>query len=101
MRAVVIREHGGLDALQFEELPRPVPAADEVLVRVEAVGLNHLDVWVRRGIPGVCYPLPLVPGCEVSGVVEEAGAVSRTTPGEAVVIAPGLSCGRCEKCLSG
>jgi len=102
MKAVVIREHGGIEALRLEEIPRPVPAVDEVLVRVQAVALNHLDLWVRRGVTGVKYPLPLVPGCEVAGVIEEAGVVARgPKPGDEVVIAPGLSCGRCTECLTG
>ena len=52
MRAVVIRAHGGLDALELTERPDPIPGPGEVRVRVRAVGLNHLDIWVRRGVPG-------------------------------------------------
>src|SRR5437867_10769462 len=77
MRAVVIHEHGDVDVLRLEEVPRPDPQPDEVLVRVQAVGLNHLDIWVRKGIPGVHYPLPIIPGSEVAGVVEEVGAATR------------------------
>src|SRR2546428_241406 len=102
MRAVVIHEHGDVDALQLEEVPRPDPQPDEVLVGVQAVGLNHLDIWVRKGIPGVHYPLPIIPGSEVAGVVEEVGAATRgIKAGDEVVLAPGLSCGRCHECFSG
>ena len=102
MKAVVIREHGDESVLRIEERERPVPAADEVLVRVVAIGLNHLDIWVRRGIPGVVYPLPMIPGCEVAGTVEEVGSAARgPKPGDEIVVAPGLSCGRCSLCAAG
>ena len=102
MKAVVIHEHGGLDRLRFEERPDPTPAGDEVVVRVEAVALNHLDVWVRRGVPGAKFPLPIVPGCDVAGTIHAVGATARgLAVGQRVVVAPGLSCGRCPVCLAG
>ena len=54
MRAVVIHEHGGRDKLILDDVPDPVPAAGEILLRVKAVGLNYLDIFVRRGMPGAC-----------------------------------------------
>ncbi|MGH7162799.1 MAG: zinc-binding dehydrogenase [Planctomycetota bacterium] len=91
MRAVVIREHGSLDKLLLEERTLPEPAADEVRVQVRAAGLNHLDTWVRRGVPGVKFPLPLVPGCDGAGVVDKAGAAARdVAPGDEVVLSPGI-----------
>jgi len=102
MRAVVIREHGDLDVLRFEDVPEPAPRADEVLVRVRASGVNNLDTWVRRGVPGHTFPLPIVPGSDASGVVESVGAaVAHVKPGDAVILAPGVSCGLCRACLSG
>lgn len=102
MKAVVVREHGGLDALRLEERDRPEPRADEVLVELRAIGLNHLDVWVRRGVPGHPFPLPLVPGCDGAGVVAAAGALVRhVKEGDAVFLAPGLSCGICPACAAG
>ncbi|MGQ0553663.1 MAG: zinc-binding dehydrogenase [Planctomycetota bacterium] len=102
MKAVVIREHGGLDKLLLEDLPRPQPAADEVLVEIKAVGLNHLDTWVRRGLPGHRFPLPLIPGCDFSGIVREVGSAARgVAVGDRVLAAPGISCGHCQACASG
>ena len=102
MKAVVIREHGDLDVLRFEERPVPEPRAGEVLVRFRATGLNNLDTWVRRGVPGHRFPLPIVPGSDGSGVVEATGAgVDHVKAGDAVVLSPGVSCGFCPACLSG
>ncbi len=102
MRAVVIEAHGGLEALTIRERPDPVPGPGEVRVRVRAAALNHLDLWVRRGVPGVRYPLPIVPGCDGAGVVDALGpGVTGIEPGSACVVAPGVSCGRCEPCSRG
>lgn len=102
MRAVVIREHGGPEVLRIEERPVPQPGPGEVRVRVRAVGVNHLDLWVRRGVPGHPFPLPIVPGSDVVGTVDALGAGTRGFgEGDAVVVAPGYSCGRCDACRSG
>ncbi len=102
MKAVVIHEHGGLDKLSFEDVETPSPAQDEVLVQVKACALNHLDLWVRKGVPGQRMPLPMIPGCDVSGVIKKTGALVRgLKAGDRVVVAPGLSCGRCTPCLTG
>ena len=102
MKAVVVREHGGPEVLRFEERPDPVPRAGEVLLRVKAVGLNHLDVWVRKGVPGHTFPLPIVPGCDFCGLVEQVGAdVADIKAGDRVLVAPGFSCGRCRACAEG
>jgi NADPH:quinone reductase-like Zn-dependent oxidoreductase len=102
MRAIIIREHGGPERLHQETLPDPVAKPGEVLVQVQAVGLNHLDLWVRRGVPGVRYPLPLIPGSDVAGRVASLGAgVSDLKVGDEVVVAPGVSCGSCPACLAG
>jgi len=102
MRAVVVREHGGLDRLGVEDVPRPAPGPGEVCVRVRAVALNHLDVWVRRGVPGHRFPLPLIPGSDIAGEIDEAGpGVDGWNAGDPVVLAPQVSCGRCPACLRG
>ena len=102
MRAVVVDEHGGLDRLQLVDRDRPEPAADEVLVRMKAVGLNHLDLWVRKGVPGHTFPLPLTLGSDGAGIVEAKGAAVRhVAVGDEVIVLPGVSCGACAQCLSG
>ncbi|HUP49629.1 MAG TPA: zinc-binding dehydrogenase [Thermoanaerobaculia bacterium] len=102
MKAVLIREHGGLEKLEITEVPAPPAAPGQALVRVRAVALNHLDLWVRRGIAGHTFPLPIIPGSEVSGVVEHLeGPASPWREGDEVVVAPGFSCGVCAACLSG
>lgn len=102
MRAVVVHEHGGLDALRLEKVEPPVAGPGEVEVEVRASGLNHLDLWVRRGVPGHRFPLPMIPGCDGAGVVTAAGAgVSGVQVGDDVVLAPGHSCGRCVPCSEG
>lgn len=92
MRAVVFETHGGLEVLKLVDLPTPKPQGDEVLVQVKACALNHLDLWVRRGL-GVTIPMPHIGGCEVTGVIAELGplaANSGLTVGQRVMIAPGL-----------
>ncbi len=102
MRAVVIREHGDTDVLRVEERPTPEPGPNDVLVDVKAVGLNHLDTWVRRGVPGHAFPLPMIPGCDGAGVVRAAGGlVDWLQPGDRVLFAPGISCGHCRACSDG
>ncbi|MDM7916944.1 MAG: alcohol dehydrogenase catalytic domain-containing protein, partial [Candidatus Eisenbacteria bacterium] len=102
MKAWRIEQHGGLEALRIEEMPAPEPGPGEVRLRVRAVGLNHLDLWVRRGVPGHKYPLPLTPGSEISGTVDAIGpGVRAWKPGDRALAAPGMGCGLCEACGSG
>jgi len=102
MRAVVIREHGGLDKLLMEERAVPEPGPGEIRVRVRAAGLNHLDTWVRRGVPGHTFPLPMVPGCDGAGLVDALGAgVAGPALGERVLIAPGYTTGSDVEIASG
>ena len=102
MRCVVVREHGGFDRLRLEERPVPSPGPGQVRVRVQAIGVNHLDTWVRRGVPGHTFPLPLIPGSDASGVIDALGpGVAGVKEGDAVVVLPGVSCGACEACQSG
>lgn len=91
MKAVVIREHGSFDKLVLEDLPVPEPAADQVRVRVKAAALNHLDTWVRRGIEGFQFPLPIIPGCDGAGVVDAVGEAAHGVKiGQEVILGPGL-----------
>ena len=102
MRAVVIREHGGVECLRFEDLPVPEPGAKEVRVEVRAAGLNHLDTWVRRGVKGHTFPLPLIPGSDASGLVDCLGpGCESIAVGDEVVVLPGTSCGTCAACQQG
>lgn len=102
MRAAVIKQHGPPESIAIEYREIPVPSENQVLVRVRACGLNHLDVWVRRGVPGHRFPLPIVPGSDITGVVERAGAgVTNVTAGARVIVDPGVNCGECERCLAG
>ncbi len=102
MRAIVIREHGSFESLRMEDMPEPQPQAHEVVVGLKACGLNHLDLWLRRGVPGHTFPLPLIPGSDGAGVVTGLGsAVTNVAEGDEVVVLPGVSCGTCESCLSG
>jgi NADPH:quinone reductase-like Zn-dependent oxidoreductase len=90
MRGYRIPRHGGPEVLEWAELPDPRPRADEAVVAVRACALNHLDLWVRNGVEGVRYPLPLVPGSEVAGDVLEVGeAVRGFKAGDPVLVAPG------------
>lgn len=102
MRCVIVRQHGGAEALEFGESPRPEIRADGVLVRVRAVALNHLDLWVRKGVPGHRFPLPMIPGCDMAGEVEEAGELAAGfSKGDRVAVAPGYADALSREALSG
>jgi NADPH:quinone reductase-like Zn-dependent oxidoreductase len=109
MKAIVIREHGGLETLRVSEAPDPAPAPGEVLLRVRAVALNNIDVWARSGPPGgrPVYPwgrlrLPMITGVDVAGVVESVRpGVEGWQSGDRAVVCPILYCGHCEFCLAG
>jgi NADPH:quinone reductase-like Zn-dependent oxidoreductase len=102
MRAVRFHEHGGCEVLRYEDAPDPTPRPTEVLLRVKAVALNHLDVWLRKGLPGMTIPLPKIGGCDIAGEVVSVGALcSRIAVGRRVLVSPGISCGQCAACLRG
>lgn len=102
MKAAVINRHGGAEVIELAEIPVPTIKENEVLVRVKACALNHLDVWVRKGLPGIEFPMPHVLGSDIAGIVETAGSLVRSVqPGLEVILSPGLSCMHCEFCLSG
>src|SRR5579863_1745393 len=100
MKAVRIHQFGGPEVLTYEDVPDPVRRDDQVLVRVRACALNHLDVWVRKGLPGV--KLPHILGSDVAGEIVEVGEyVSGFKVGQRVLLAPMHYCGHCQKCVSG
>jgi NADPH:quinone reductase-like Zn-dependent oxidoreductase len=102
MKAVLFTEHGGTEVLRYSDVPEPAIGARDVLLRVRACALNHLDIWVRRGMPGVKIPLPHIGGCDIAGEVAKAGdTVTNVKVGDRVMLAPGISCGQCDRCLAG
>jgi len=102
MKAVRIHSHGGPEVLKIDDIDVPKVLPEHALIRVKAAAMNHMDLWVRKGLPGVKIPLPIILGCEGAGVIEEAGECLRNfKKGDEVVIAPSTSCGVCEACLSG
>jgi len=102
MKATIFRQHGGAEVLEYADVDEPRIRADEVLVEVRACALNHLDVWARKGLPGIEIPLPHILGNDIAGVVREAGeVVDWVRPGDEVLLQPGVSCGHCAECLRG
>jgi NADPH:quinone reductase-like Zn-dependent oxidoreductase len=102
MKAVVFHQHGGPEVLAFAEAPAPTIKPDEVLVAVKACALNHLDIWVRSGLPGIKIPFPHILGNDISGVVREVGElVTWVKASDEVMVQPGVSCGHCGECLAG
>ena len=100
MKAVRIHQFGGPEVLMYEDILDPQPRKDQLLVRVKACALNHLDVWVRKGLPGV--KLPHILGSDIAGEIVEIGEyVTGFTAGQRVLIAPIHYCGHCVKCAAG
>lgn len=102
MKAVILREFGGPEKLELADVPDPSPGPGEVLLRVRACALNHLDLWVRDGIPAYKIKTPHILGCDVAGEVVALGpGVRQAKAGQRAAVSPGRSCLRCEACLSG
>jgi len=100
MKAVRIHEFGGPEVLRYEDVADPRPTKEQVLVRIRACALNHLDLWVRGGIPGV--KLPHILGSDIAGEIVEVGEyVSGFRAGQRVLLAPMVFCNRCEYCTAG
>ncbi len=102
MKAAIFRNHGPIENLEIAELPTPAPGHGEVLVRVRAVALNHLDLFTREGLPGLRLDLPHIGGSDIAGEIEAVGlGVEGWREGQHVVINPCLWCGVCEYCRRG
>jgi NADPH:quinone reductase-like Zn-dependent oxidoreductase len=104
MKAAIFRKHGGPEVIEIAEVERPEPAAGEALIKVKAAAMNHLDLWTRRGLPGLDFDLPHIGGSDVAGIVEELGEDGETEglePGTRALVNPSLYCGECEWCLRG
>ncbi len=100
MKAIRIYEFGGPEVLKYEDVPDPELRKDHVLIRVRACALNHLDLFVRKGLPTV--KLPRIPGSDIAGEVAECGEyITDLKPGARVLLAPMVFCGHCEQCNSG
>jgi NADPH:quinone reductase-like Zn-dependent oxidoreductase len=102
MKAVIFRRHGGPEVLEVAEVPSQKPSQGQILVRVKACSLNHLDLWIRQGIPAYTITLPHIAGADVAGIVEAIGSeVTGVRIGDRVLLAPGISCGQCDWCQRG
>ena len=102
MKAVWFEAYGGPEVLQYGDCPEPVLRADEALVRVRACGINHLDLWVRKGLPGLSPEMPHILGNDIVGDVVAVGdAVRHLTVRARTLVLPTLSCGACPACMNG
>jgi len=102
MRAALVREHGGYDKILLEDREIPEPGPGQVRVAVKAAGINHLDLWVRRGVPGHKFPLPMVLGCDGAGLVDAVGpGVGNVEAGARVIVAPGVTSGEDDATAAG
>jgi NADPH:quinone reductase-like Zn-dependent oxidoreductase len=102
VRACVIERPGDASVLVERELPTPEPGPGQVRVAVHACALNRLDIWVRNGLPHLQLEWPHILGSDVAGVVDRVGAgADPGLEGAAVIVNPGVSCGRCRACLHG
>jgi NADPH:quinone reductase-like Zn-dependent oxidoreductase len=101
MKAAAYKTYGDLDVLEIMELPNPEPDIRQVRLKVEACGVNHLDIWVRQGLPAP-IPMPHIGGCDIVGVIDQISPeVTRVNLGQRVIIAPGQSCRDCDSCHQG
>ena len=104
MRAITISAHGGLEQLEYRtDLPIPEASAGEVRVRVTAASLNHLDLFMLQGLPGITLRPPWIMGADATGIVDAVGESAKRTAniGDSVIINPGISDGTCEYCRDG
>ncbi|TFG32867.1 alcohol dehydrogenase [Candidatus Thorarchaeota archaeon] len=103
MKATVFHKHGGPEVLSYEDIDTPSAKADQVLVKVNYVALNHLDLFVRGGIAGLKLEMPHILGSDISGEIAEVGSNVNDSLkiGQKIIIDPGISCGVCEFCIRG
>jgi NADPH:quinone reductase-like Zn-dependent oxidoreductase len=102
VKALFFEEHGGTEKLIFGERPLPEPGRRQVRVRLKTAALNHLDLFVLHGMPGIPIGLPHIAGADGCGIVDAVGPEAEGVDlGSEVIFDPGLSCGRCEFCLAG
>ena len=101
MKAVYLNGHGGNDVVQVGDRPEPTPRAGEVLVRLYASTLNQVDLYMRNSGAGITHQLPQIMGLDGAGVIASTCGDDAFTPGQRVLVHPGIACGRCEFCLRG
>src|SRR5215468_2285146 len=102
MKAVVFHQHGGPEVLRYTDVEKPSPGPSDVLIEVKATSINHIDIFLRRGMPGVKVPMPKIVGSDAAGIIREVGRdVAGLQPGQRVTINPGIACGHCEFCSAG
>src|SRR6267142_3677760 len=102
MKAARIHEHGSPEVLIYEDVPDPKIKANQILVRVRACALNHLDLFIRAGIPGMKFSMPHILGSDIAGEVIAAGELcERVKTSWRVLLSPGLSCRQCDQCAAG
>ena len=102
MKAVRVHDYGDVGALKIEDLSEPLCLPGKVKVKIYSSSLNHLDIWVRKGSPGMELPLPLILGSDGSGTIVEIGSgIKEWKIGDDVVIQPGIFCGKCFYCTAG
>lgn len=102
MKAIYFERHGGPEVLQYGDRPAPDIRPGSVRIDVHAAALNHIDIFLRRGMPGLKIDLPHIPGCDAAGIVSEVGeGVTGVAVGERVLMDPSIACGQCEFCLRG
>jgi NADPH:quinone reductase-like Zn-dependent oxidoreductase len=102
MKAVRFHQHGGPEELRYQDVPEPVAGPGEIVVRVRACALNYLDIWERKGLPGIRFSLPHISGSDIAGTVYGVGpGVLHLSAGEKILVNPGTSCMHCEQCFGG
>jgi len=101
VRAAYITEHGDPKVLKVGDIPPPEPGPGQVRVRVHFSSLNHLDIWIRKGLPGLKLSYPHILGADSSGIVDKVGPGTTTKVGAEVIVYPALSCGTCHECREG
>ena len=103
MKAVRMHGYGGIEQLFYEDADEPrLLQPNEVIVKLKAASLNHIDIWNRLGATGIAFPMPHILGADGAGMVVELGKeVENVKAGDAVCLYPATGCGRCEFCSTG
>ena len=102
MKAALFHKHGGPEVLTYGGCDAPTITPDELLIKVKACSINHLDLWIRSGLRGMQINFPHILGCDISGTIDQIGKTCYGYEiGQEVIVSPGISCGSCKSCLTG